>query len=79
MSSSERAAGLRAQADALDALADLEDMLLTAKAAYAADPSPENLAVKAEAAIRLREAREISRQGRSGLVGGDAFISGGED
>lgn len=64
-SSAERAAALRAEADALEALAGLETDLLTAKAAE--DPD----AVRA-AAVALREARSVTRtEGVS--VGGDAF------
>lgn len=71
MSSADRAAELRAQADALEALAGLEQQLLDAKA------SGDQTAVR-EAAEALREARSLTRsEGVS--VGGDAFISNGSE
>ncbi|WP_157251118.1 hypothetical protein [Nonomuraea typhae] len=74
MSSAERAAGLRAQADALERLAELEADLATAKSAHAADPTPESKAAKQETALALRQARALVRE--DGVaVGGDAFIS----
>lgn len=64
--SAERAAELRAEADALEALSGLESTLLAAKAS--GDPA----AVK-DAAEALREARSVARsEGVS--VGGDAYI-----
>ena len=67
MSSLDRAAELRAQADALEALGGLEADLLAAKA------SGDSTAVR-ETAEALREARSLTRsEGIS--VGGDAFIS----
>lgn len=77
MSASERAAELRAQADALDGLADLEADLLAAKSNYADDPSPEVRAAKQDAALALRSARELVRADRVSLVGGDAVVSDG--
>jgi len=65
-SSAERAAELRAQADALDTLGQLEADLLAAK------ESGDKGATR-EAAEALREARSLTRtEGVS--VGGDAFI-----
>ncbi|TDD54572.1 hypothetical protein E1286_05110 [Nonomuraea terrae] len=73
MSSAERAADLRAQADALDALASLEAELTAAKAAYTANPNPETLAAKRAAMDNIREARSLTRtEGVS--VGGDAYV-----
>jgi len=70
-SSADRAAQLRAQAAALDALAGLEEDLLNAKA------SSDKEAVTA-AAEALREARSLTRtEGVS--VGGDAFVSNPEE
>lgn len=67
MSSLDRAAELRAQADALEALGGLEADLLAAKA------SGDKTAID-EAANALRAARSLSRpEGVS--VGGDAFVS----
>lgn len=65
--SAERAADLRAEADALDALAGLETDLLAAKAAGDRD------AIR-EAGVALREARSQVRP-ESVQVGGDAFVS----
>lgn len=79
MSAADRAAELRAHADALDSAAELEKSLLAAKDAYAADPSPENRAAKQAAAQALRELRALWREGRAGLVGGDAFVSTGSE
>lgn len=79
MSAADRAAELRAQADALEAAAELEQNLLAAKDVYAADPSPENRAAKQAAAIALRELRASWREGRTGLVGGNAFLSNGSE
>ncbi|MER7361918.1 hypothetical protein [Nonomuraea wenchangensis] len=67
MSSADRAAELRAQADALDAVAGLENDLLAAK--ESGDPT----AVR-EAAEALRAARAQTRDEGFG-VGGDAFVS----
>lgn len=72
-SSAERAAELRAQADALDAMAGLEEDLSAAKAAYYDDPTEENKAAKVAAALALREARSLTRS--DGVsVGGDAYV-----
>lgn len=79
MTASERAAELRAQADALDALAELEADLLSAKDAFADDPNPETKAAKHAAAVALREARALSRADRTEMVGGDAFVSNGSE
>lgn len=75
MSAAERAAELRAQAGALDAIAGLEQLLLDAKEAHAADPTAQTRAAKQEAAQALREVRALTRESRSGMVGGDAFVS----
>lgn len=74
--SAERAAALRAEADALDALAVLETDLLAAKAAHAEDPTEETKTAKQAASEALREARSLTRtEGVS--VGGDAYIETG--
>ncbi|MBN6054535.1 hypothetical protein JYK22_21515, partial [Nonomuraea sp. RK-328] len=73
VSSSDRAAELRAQADALDTLASLEADLIAAKQAYADEPTPENREAKQAAAVALREARSLTRT--NGVsVGGDAYV-----
>lgn len=74
MSSAERAAELRAQADALEALAGLEADLLAAKTAYTESPSGEARAAKQAAALALREARALTRP-ESTTVGGDAYVA----
>lgn len=74
MSSADRAADLRAQADALEALAGLEADLLDAKQAYADDPTEENKAAKTEAALKLRAARAATRP-EGVTVGGDAYVT----
>lgn len=79
MTASQRAAELRAQADALESLNALEEVLAEAKAAFAADPCAETRAIKQEAALALREARALVRADRTAMVGGDAFISGSGD
>ncbi|MEU6709984.1 hypothetical protein ABZ897_00780 [Nonomuraea sp. NPDC046802] len=66
-SSAERAAELRAQADALDAMAGLETTLLDAKA------SGDKEAIR-EAAEALRAARSETRT-EGFTVGGDAFVA----
>lgn len=75
----ERLLADKAAADA--ALADVEAQLLedlaVAKDAYAADPRPEGKAAKLQAAEALREYRRVVRSGRSGLLGGDTFVSEG--
>lgn len=72
-SSAERAAALRAEAEALDALAVLELDLLAAKSAHAEDASGETKTAKQAASEALRAARSLTRaDGVS--VGGDAFI-----
>lgn len=73
MSSAERAAQLRAQADALDALAGLETDLADAKQAYADDPNEDTKAAKVSAAVALRAARQTYRP-EGVTVGGDAYI-----
>ena len=71
MSSADRAAELRAQADALDAVVGLEHRLLDAKAS--GDPAAID-----DAAKELRNARQqIRTEGVS--IGGDAFISNPEE
>jgi hypothetical protein len=67
-----RAAELRAQADAIEQLADREEELLAAKQAYAADPTPETKAIKDAAAKALRESRALARPEEM-TVGGDAY------
>ncbi|GAA2861600.1 hypothetical protein [Nonomuraea rubra] len=69
--SADRAADLRAQADALDALADLETRLLDAK--QSGDPD----AIR-EAAEGLRAARAEARP-EGMAVGGDAFVSNADE
>lgn len=71
MSSADRAAELRAQADALDDLARMETDLLAAK--ESGDP-----AATQEAAEALRAARAQTRDEGFG-VGGDAYISTNSD
>ncbi|WP_433364085.1 hypothetical protein [Streptosporangium sp. CA-115845] len=78
MSSADRAAALRAQADALDELGRLETELLAAKAAYDDDPSDENKAAKTDAAHALREARSDTRS-EGVQVGGDAYLTPGDE
>lgn len=77
MSSADRAAELRAQAEALDAMAGLEEDLLAAKQAYAEDSSPERRQAKQAAAEALRAARQEARENEATTVGGDAFVSNG--
>lgn len=66
MSSADRAAELRAEADALDTLAQLEADLLDAK------QSGDRAAIRA-ASEALREARSLTRS-EGTTVGGDAFV-----
>lgn len=66
-SSAERAAQLRAEADALEALAGLESNLLAAKESGDRDEI-------SEAAQALRDARSLTRT-EGVTVGGDAFVS----
>lgn len=70
----ERSAALRAQADALDALAELEAANLAAKQAYAQDMTPENKAAKLAAAQELNTVRAQSRGGQGTMIVGDAFV-----
>lgn len=79
MSASQQAAELRAQADALEAVAELEENLLAAKAAYTADPNRETRAAKQDAALLLRAGRAFEREGRGDAVGGDAFVTNGSE
>lgn len=73
-STAERAAQLRAQADALEALAGLEQDLRAAKAAHAAHLTTETAAAVRAAAEALRAARANARpEGLS--VGGDAYTT----
>ncbi len=74
MSSADRAADLRAQADRLDELGRLEEELLTAKQTYADTPSEENKATKQNVALKLREARSQARP-EGVVVGGDAYLT----
>ncbi|OPG13641.1 hypothetical protein [Microbispora sp. GKU 823] len=72
MSTADRVAELRAQADALEALAGLEADLAEAKAAYDANPNEETKAARDQAMQALRDARALTRtDGVS--VGGDAY------
>lgn len=73
MSSADRAADLRAQADALDALAGLESDLSAAKQAYADHPNEDTRAAKRTAAVALRAARQTYRP-EGVTVGGDAYV-----
>lgn len=70
-SSSERAAELRRQADALDNIGQLEDELVAAK--QSGDPARIREAAKA-----LREARSLARD-KSMTVGGDAYPENGQE
>lgn len=63
MSSTDRAAELRAQAEQLDKLAELEHAAASAKTAYAADPSEANRSAHRAAQDALREARWTARGG----------------
>lgn len=74
----ERSAALRAQADALDALAELEAKNLAAKQAYAEDKTPENKAAKLAAAEELNSVRAKSRGGSGTMITGDAFVEQGD-
>ena len=71
--SAERAAELRAQADAIEALAEREEDLLAAKRAYDENPTDENWAAKKAAALALRESRALARP-EGMAVGGDAYV-----
>lgn len=51
--------------------------LLAAKDAHGADPSDANRKRKTKAAEKLRAHRAEARQGRTSLVGGDAYKSNG--
>ncbi|ETK36145.1 hypothetical protein [Microbispora sp. ATCC PTA-5024] len=73
MSTADRAAELRAQADALDSIAGLEADLAKAKAAYAANPTEKTRAEKQRVALALREARATIRS-EGHTVGGDAYV-----
>ncbi len=73
MSTADRAAQLRAQADALESQAGLEQKLEAAKRAYADNPNEETRAAKQEAAQALRDARQAERS-EGTTVGGDAYI-----
>jgi hypothetical protein len=70
-SSAERAAQLRAEADALEALAGLESDLLAAKENGDQDEIR-------EAAQALRDARSLTRS-EGTTVGGDAYVQTGEE
>lgn len=75
MSAADRAADLRAEADALDALAGLESNLAAAKDAYHANPSSNTSAARQTAMDELREARSLTRA--TGVtVAGDAYVVG---
>ena len=73
----ERSAALRAQADALDALAELGAKNLAAKQAYAQDMTPENKAAKRAAAEELNAVRAQARGGQGTMITGDAFAGQG--
>lgn len=73
MSTADRVAELRAQADALEALSGLEADLTEAKAAYQDNPCEETYAAKQEAAQALRAARQTVRSENT-TVGGDAYV-----
>lgn len=77
MSSLDRAADLRAQADALESMASLESDLEAAKQAYRDNPTPEPRAAKQAAALALREARTRVRSDTV-TVGGDAYVTSEE-
>jgi len=73
-SPAELAAQLRAKADALEALAGLEENLRAAKRAYEQNPTKQNLAAKAEAMEAVRAARAAARD-EGVTVGGDAYVA----
>lgn len=76
MPAADRAAQLRAEADTLDELAELEVTLLEAKDAYAQRPDAARRQAKQQAARTLRAARKRTRA--AGVtVGGDVFVSNG--
>jgi hypothetical protein len=74
MSSADQAAELRARADTLEAMGELESDLLTAKEAYADNPTSETRAAKQRAAEALRTARVRVRADEV-VIGGDAYLS----
>lgn len=61
MNASGRAAQLRAEADALESLADLEAEAVAAKAAYREDPSEKSRAAHRAASAALNDARSTTR------------------
>lgn len=65
---SERAAQLRAQADAIEAEDDAADAMNAALDIYRADPSDENKAVYREAVENLAALRQVARADRTGLT-----------
>lgn len=67
MSASERAAQLRAQAEALEAVGGLEDAYEEALDAYREDPTEENKAAYLAAKEAFVAARTESRGDRAGL------------
>ncbi|MCC5574496.1 hypothetical protein IMZ11_02425 [Microtetraspora sp. AC03309] len=69
----DRAAALRAQADAVETLDRLERDLADAKAAHEDNPTPETYAAKQKVAHALRAAREAARS-EGVTVGGDAYV-----
>lgn len=76
MSAQERAAALRAQAESLDAIAELETAAAEAKAAYQADnTNPELRAAHREASQALADAREEMRQDPVVISSGDGSTS----
>lgn len=79
MTTSDRADGLRAQADALDAEAGLEEALAKAKKAHADKGTDKTKAAKHEAAEALRAHRQETRENAATAVGGDAFPSEGSE
>lgn len=48
------------------------DQLVAAKDAYRTDPTEANRKAKAKAVAKVQKIRAEDRQGRTGLVGGDA-------
>lgn len=72
-SAAERAAQLRAQADALEQLDALVNDLTAAKAAYRDNPSRENRQALRAAMDAVRTARAAARDNDL-TVGGDAYV-----
>lgn len=66
----------KAEVARLQAESDLIDAVEAAAAAHVDDPTPENLAAHNAACEALAGHHFETRQGRQGLVGGDAVKSG---